>query len=144
MHVTQEQAEKALAAAVKEAKEIGVPMNVTIVDSGNQLKAFVRMDNAFLGSIDISRKKAKTSCMFGMPSGNLGAISQPGHPVYGIEFSNDGLITFAGGFPLVNEDDVLIGAVGVSGGSVEQDNRVAVAAAGAICVTQLPAKVKRT
>ena len=144
MHVTLEQAQQAIEAGINEAEAVGVPMNITILDSGARLKAFARMDNAFVGSVDVSMKKAKTSCLFAMPSGNLGAVSQPGHPVYGIEHSNDGLITFPGGFPIVNTDDVLIGAVGVSGGSVEQDHRVAVAAVRAIGVTDLPARIKRT
>ena len=144
MHVTLEQAEKAIDAGIAEADEIGVPMNIVIFDSGAKLKAFRRMDNAFVGSIDVAMKKAKTSCLFAMPSGNLGAVSQPGHPVYGIEHSNDGLMTFPGGFPLVNSEGVLIGSVGVSGGSVEQDHRVAVAAVKAIATVELPAKILRT
>ena len=144
MHVTLEQAEKALDAAVAEALRLNVPMCITILDSGARLKAFRRMDNAFVGSVDVSMKKAKTACFFMTASGNIGAISQPGHPIFGIEHSNDGLITFPGGFPIVDKEGVLLGAIGVSGGSVEQDHQVAVAAAKAVGVTDLPVSVKRT
>ena len=89
-------------------------MCIAVVDSGANLKAFLRMDDAWVGSIDIAIKKAKTACFFGMATGQLGKLSQPGKPLYAIEFSNDGLITFPGGLPIVDEDGVLVGAIGVS------------------------------
>lgn len=107
-------------------------MNIAVVDAGANLKAFIRMDGAFLGSIDVSIKKAKTARLFNMPTAALGELAQPGKPLYHIEFSNDGLITFAGGIPLKNKDGTIIGAIGVSGSSVEDDNEVALAGAAAL------------
>jgi uncharacterized protein GlcG (DUF336 family) len=107
-------------------------MDIAIVDAGGNLKSFVRMDGAWLGSIDISIKKAKTARFFDMPTGAIGELSQPGGPLYGIEHSNDGLITFPGGVPLKNKDGQVIGAIGVSGSSVENDHTVAAAGAEAV------------
>merc|ERR1712083_559356 len=90
--------------------------------------AFKRMDGAWLGSIDIAMKKAKTAVFFDMPSGDLGTLSQPGGALYGIEHSNQGLITFPGGVQVHDSNDVLIGGIGVSGGSVQHDLLVARAA----------------
>ena len=78
MHVTFEQAEKAIEAALREAKKIGTQMCIAVVDSGADLKAFVRMDDAWVGSVDIAIKKAKTACFFGMNTGQIGELSQPG------------------------------------------------------------------
>lgn len=131
MKLTLELAEKIAAAAIQKASEIGVPMNIAIVDEGANLKSFHRMDNAWLGSVDISIKKAKTARFFDMNTGEIGKLSQPGQPLFGIEHSNGGLISFPGGVVLKNGDDI-IGAIGVSGGSVEQDHEVASAGAKAI------------
>lgn len=125
MNITLEQAETVSTAAKQKAKEIGVPMNIAIVDAGANLKAFHRMDNAWLGSVDIAIKKAKTARFFDMPTGDLGKASQPGGSLYNIEVSNGGLITFPGGIPIKNTDGEIVGAIGVSGGSVEQDHEVA-------------------
>jgi uncharacterized protein GlcG (DUF336 family) len=144
MHVTYEQAEQALQAAIRKAKELDTRMCIAVVDSGADLKAFLRMDDAWVGSVDIAIKKAKTACFFGMPTGQIGKLSQPGGPLYGIEHSNDGLITFPGGVPIVNKDGVLIGAIGVSGSSVENDHRVAAAGVEVIGVTDLPEHPWRT
>ena len=144
MHVTFEQAEKAIAAAIRESKKIGTQMCIAVVDSGADLKAFVRMDDAWVGSVDIAIKKAKTACFFGMNTGQIGELSQPGGPLYGIEHSNNGLITFPGGVPIVDENGVLIGAIGVSGSSVENDHQVAKAGVEVIGVTDLPAHPWRT
>ena len=130
--VTTKQAQAILEAALKKAEEIKTKMDIAVVDAGANLKAFIRMDDAFLGSIDIAIKKAKTARMFNMPSGDLGKLSQPGGSLYNIEYSNDGLITFPGGVLLKNKDGVIIGAVGVSGSSVEDDHLVATAGAAAI------------
>lgn len=132
MGITLEQAEKISAAAKSKAKEIGVPMNITVVDEGANLVAFHRMDNAWLGSIDISIRKAKTSRYFDMNSGEIGKLSQPGGPLYQIEHSNGGLISFPGGIVLKNKEGKIVGAIGVSGGSVEQDHEVAEAGAQAL------------
>jgi len=144
MHVTFEQAEKAMAAAIHESEKIGTRMCIAVVDSGADLKAFVRMDGAWVGSVDIAIKKAKTACFFSMDTGQIGALSQPGGPLYGIEHSNDGLITFPGGVPIVDENGVLIGAIGVSGSSVENDHQVAKAGVKVIGVTDLPEHPWRT
>jgi uncharacterized protein GlcG (DUF336 family) len=125
MDITLEQAEAISSAAKQKAKEIGVPMNIAIVDAGANLKAFHRMENAWLGSIDIAIKKAKTARYFDMETGKLGELSQPGGALYQIEVSNGGLITFPGGIPIKNSDGEIIGAIGVSGGSVDQDHEVA-------------------
>ncbi|GJD95110.1 GlcG/HbpS family heme-binding protein [Methylobacterium iners] len=144
MHVTIEDAHKAIAAARAKAKELGTQMCIAIVDSGANLKAFDRMDDAWVGSIDIAQKKAKTAVFFGMPTGEIGKLSQPGGSLYGIEHSNQGLITFPGGIPIVDEDGVMSGAIGVSGSSVENDHAVAEAGARAIGTTALPAHPWRT
>jgi uncharacterized protein GlcG (DUF336 family) len=144
MHVTFEQAEEAVAAAILKAKDLGTRMCIAVVDSGADLKAFVRMDDAWVGSVDIAIKKAKTATFFGMPTGEIGKLSQPGGPLFGIEHSNDGLITFPGGVPIVNEQGVLLGAIGVSGSSVENDDLVAKAGAEAIGVSVLPEHPWRT
>ncbi|MGH7428319.1 MAG: GlcG/HbpS family heme-binding protein [Candidatus Methylomirabilaceae bacterium] len=144
MHVTLEQAQIALAAAQKKAVEIDTRMCIAVVDSGANLKAFVRMDDAWVGSGDIAVKKAKTACFFGMPTGQIGRLSQPGGPLFGIEHSNEGLITFPGGLPIVDQAGVLIGAIGVSGSSVENDHLVALAGAQPIGLSDLPAHPWRT
>jgi uncharacterized protein GlcG (DUF336 family) len=131
MSITLEQAEKISEAAKAKAKEIGVQMNIAIVDEGANLKAFHRMDNAWLGSVDISIKKARTARFFDMPSGEIGKLSQPGGPLYNIEHSNGGLISFPGGV-LLKKGSAIIGAIGVSGGTVDQDHAVASAGAAAI------------
>ena len=123
--VTLEVAEEMVEAARRRAEKIGVPMNIAIVDAGGNLKAFARMDGAWLGSIDIALKKARTARLFDMETGDIGKLSKPGGPLYMIEVSNDGLISFPGGIPVFNEEDEVIGAIGVSGGSVKEDRDVA-------------------
>ena len=127
-----DQAQNVVAAALKKAEEISTLMNVAVVDAGGNLKAFVRMDGAWLGSIDISAKKARTARFFDMESGAIGELSQPGGPLYNIEVSNGGLITFPGGVPLKNPGGEIVGAIGVSGSTVENDHAVAVAGASAL------------
>jgi len=102
------------------------------------------MDDAWVGSIDVAIKKAKTACLFAMPTGDLGKLSQPGGPLYSIEHSNEGLITFPGGLPIVDDLGVLIGAIGVSGGTVDNDHKVAKAGVKAIGVNNLPEHPWRT
>jgi len=131
MSITLEQAQKAVEAAKQKAGELGLKMNIAVVDAGANLTAFVRMDGAWLGSLDISIRKAKTARFFDMPTGELGKLSQPGGPLYNIEHSNGGLITFPGGIPILNGDEV-IGAIGVSGSTVEDDHTVAQAGVGAL------------
>jgi uncharacterized protein GlcG (DUF336 family) len=130
--ITLEQANKAVAAAHAKAIEIGTKMDICIVDAGANLKAFVRMDDAWLGSIDISIKKAKTARFFNFPTGEIGKLSQPGGSLYNIEHSNGGLITFPGGLTIKNKAGEVIGAIGVSGSTVEDDHTVAEAGANAV------------
>lgn len=128
--ISLEQALAVLAAARKAAEAIDTKMNIAVVDAGANLKAFCRMDGAWIGSIDIAQKKARTARFFDMPTGSVGELSQPGGSLYNIEHSNGGLITFPGGVPIVS-DGVVIGAVGVSGSTVENDHKVAEAGANA-------------
>lgn len=132
MNITLEQAQKAVEAAGRKATEIGTLMNIAVVDSGANLTAFVRMDGAWLGSADIAQKKARTARYFDMPTGEIGKLSQPGGPLFNIEHSNNGLITFPGGIPIKNTNGDVIGAIGVSGSSVENDNTVAQAGVDAL------------
>ena len=130
--ISLDQARAAVDAAVQKSREMNVKMDIAVVDAGGNLKAFARMDGAWLGSIDIAQKKARTARYFDMPTGEVGKLSQPGKPLYMIEVSNDGLITFPGGVPIRTQGDVVIGAIGVSGSTVENDDAVARAGAGAI------------
>ena len=123
--LTREDAQSILDAALRKADELDLAMNVAVVDAGANLKAFLRMDGAWLGSIDIAIKKARTARLFDMNTGEIGALSQPGGSLYNIEHSNGGLITFPGGVPLTNADGTIIGAVGASGSTVENDHTVA-------------------
>ncbi len=125
MDITLEQAEKIVAAAKTKAKEMNTLMNIAVVDRGAHLVAFARMDGAWLGSLDIAIKKAKTAKLFDINTGDIGALSQPGASLYNIELSNGGLITFPGGVPVKNAAGEIIGAIGVSGSSVENDHAVA-------------------
>ncbi len=130
--ITLSQAQTIVDAAVRKAADIQTLMDVTVVDQGGNLKAFARMDGAWLGSIDISIKKARTARYFDMESGEIGKLSQPGGPLYNIEVSNEGLITFPGGVPLKNSNGEVVGAIGVSGSTVENDHEVAVTGAKAL------------
>ncbi|MFD1145190.1 heme-binding protein [Larkinella insperata] len=132
MSITLEQAEQAVKAAKAKATEIGTLMNIAVVDAGANLKAFVHMDGAWLGSIDISQRKARTARYFDMPTGEIGKLSQPGGSLYNIEHSNGGLITFPGGIPIKDQSGEIIGAIGVSGSTVENDHTVAQAGVDAI------------
>jgi uncharacterized protein GlcG (DUF336 family) len=124
-----EDARRILAAAEKKAEEIGQPMNIAVVDAGGNLIAFERMENAWLGSIDIAQKKAWTSRAFDITTKDLGANSQSGDQFFGIHASNDGkVMIFAGGIP-IKKDNKVVGAIGVSGGSGVQDHTVAEAGA---------------
>ena len=118
-------AKSAVDAAIKTSKELNVKMNIAVVDKGANLVCFARMDDAWLGSVDIAIKKAKTAVFFNMPTGDVGKLSQPNGSLYGIEHSNGGLITFPGGLPIRDDDGNLIGGIGVSGDSVDNDHKVA-------------------
>lgn len=123
--ITLKDARRIIDAAEKKAADIGQPMNIAVADAGGNLVAHVRMDHAWIGSIDISIKKAYTSRAFDISTKNLGENSQPGQQFFGINASNDGkIMIFAGGIPL-KKDGKVVGAIGVSGGSGEQDHTVA-------------------
>jgi uncharacterized protein GlcG (DUF336 family) len=132
MSITLQQAQAAVQAAHEKSLEMGVKMNIAVVDAGANLTAFARMDGAWLGSLDISIKKAKTARFFDMPTGAIGGLSQPGGSLFGIEHSNSGLITFPGGIPIKGADGQIIGAIGVSGDTVENDHTVAEAGVKAV------------
>ncbi len=128
---TLQEAKTIIAAAEKKAAEIGQPMNIAVADEGGNLVAHVRMDGAWIGSIDISIKKAYTSRAFDIATKDLAEHSHSGGQFFGIHASNDGkIMIFAGGVPL-RRDGKVVGAIGVSGGSGEQDHNVAEAGAAA-------------
>ncbi len=130
--VTLQEARKIIAAATAKAEELGQPMNIAVVCAGNHLTAFERMPNAWLGSVDIAIKKAWTSRAFNISTKDLGENSQPNQQFFGINASNDGkVMIFAGGIPLMRDGKV-VGAIGVSGGSGEQDHAVAEAGVAAL------------
>lgn len=122
---------KALEAAEKRAQEIGSPSSIAIIDSGRELIGFVRMDGALLASVEISQAKAYTSRSMNAPTSVLSSLAQPGAPLYGIETAHQkagrAIITFGGGVP-VSVNGTVIGAVGVAGGSPDQDESIALAA----------------
>ena len=125
-------ARRMIAAAEKKAAEIGQPMNIAVVDAGANLIAHVRMDGAWIGSIDISINKAYTSRAFDISTKDLAQHSQSGGQFFGIHVSNSGrIMIFAGGIPL-KRDGKIVGAIGVSGGSGQQDHAVAEAGAAAL------------
>ncbi|MEH2285854.1 GlcG/HbpS family heme-binding protein [Nostoc sp.] len=129
--VSLDDARRILAAGEAKAREIGQPMNLAVVDAGGNLVAHIRMDDAWIGSIDISINKAFTARAFNLSTKSLGENAQPGKQFYGIHASNGGrIMIFAGGIPL-QRDEQIVGAVGVSGGSGEQDQAVAEAAVAA-------------
>lgn len=131
-NVTLADARRVIDAAEKKAAEIGQPMNIAVADAGGNIVAHVRMDGAWIGSIDISQKKAYTSRAFDIQTKDLAEHSQSGGQFFGIHASNGGkIMIFAGGIPLTNEDGAVVGAIGVSGGSGEQDHAVAEAGAAA-------------
>src|ERR1700742_1347770 len=129
--ITLEDAKRIIAAAEKKASEIGQPMNIAVVDAGGNLVSHARMDNAWIGSVDISINKAWTSRAFDISTKDLSQHSQSGNQFFGIHASNHGrVMIFAGGIPLKRGGEV-VGAIGVSGGSGQQDHAVAEAGAAA-------------
>src|SRR4051812_10719017 len=127
--VTLEDARRIIAAAERHAQQIGQPMNIAVVDAGGNLVAHVRMDGAWVGSIDISINKAWTARAFDISTKQLAELSQSGDQFFGIHASNHGrVMIFAGGIPLKRGDKVL-GGIGVSGGMGKQDQAVAEAGA---------------
>lgn len=133
--LTQAQAERAVAAALAKATEFGVPSSVTIVDAGRELLAFARQDGALLASIEISQNKAYTARSMNMATRDIGPLTQPGQPLFGLETSHGRpLISFGGGRVLKIGDEI-VGAVGVAGGMVDQDDAAAEAAAASLAET---------
>ena len=132
MNITLRQAQAAIEAAHQKALDMGLKMNVAVVDAGANLVAFARMEDAWLGSIDIAIKKAKTARFFDMPTGDLGKLSQPGEPLYGIEVTNGGLVSFPGGEIIKDANGHIIGAIGASGSTVDDDAKVAQAGVKAV------------
>lgn len=126
--LTLDVAKRLVAAAEEEAASIGVPMCIAVMDEGANLVSFHRMDDALLASVDIAQNKAYTSVSLEMDTETVATVAQPGESLYGIGGTNDGrIVTFGGGIPLTADGDV-VGAVGVSGGSVDEDVTVATAA----------------
>lgn len=130
--ITHDEALKAVLAAKEKATKEGVLVNIAVVDAGANLKAFLRMDESYLGSIDVAIKKAKTARYFNIDTGKLGELTQPGGIIYNIELTNDGLVSFPGGIPIKNKNGKIIGAIGVSGGTIEQDRAIATFGANSI------------
>ena len=130
MSLTLTAAQAMIERARAHATSIDVPMNIAVTDGGGHLLAFARMDGAILGSIEIALAKAKTSILFNGPSENLWEFCKPGGPAPATEHTNAGLIPYAGGLALNDDDGSLIGAIGVSGGLPDQDGEVARAAIG--------------
>lgn len=126
MDITLQQAEKAIQLAKEKAETIQVPVNVVVLDTGGHIKLFLRMDNAFIGSIDIAIRKAKTAMLFRTDSENVGTFLKPEAAAYGLENTNGGLLGFAGGKPITNRGEI-VGYIGVSGGAVAQDQQIAAA-----------------
>ena len=123
--ITLEDARRVVSAAEEKAREIGQPMDIAVLDAGRNLKSFARMDEAWLGSIEIAIDKAYTSTSFEMSTEDLASQAQPGQPLFGINTtSNSRVVIFAGGIP-IERDGRVVGAVGVSGGTPDQDQQVA-------------------
>ncbi|MEJ2865259.1 GlcG/HbpS family heme-binding protein [Actinomycetospora flava] len=130
--VTLEDARRVIAAGEQEAANQGQPMNIAVVDAGGVLVAHIRQDGAWIGSVDVAINKAYSARAFDVATAGLGENAQPGGQFFGIQDSNHGrVMIFAGGEPLMSGDTV-VGAVGVSGGTGEQDQAVASAAAAAL------------
>ncbi|CAA9481652.1 MAG: hypothetical protein AVDCRST_MAG05-1336 [uncultured Rubrobacteraceae bacterium] len=130
--ITLEEAQRMLSAAEDKARQMGQPMNIAVMDAGRNLVAFHRMDGAWVASTDIAIDKAFTSAGRGLTTRKIGEMAQPGQPLFGINTTNGGrIVIFAGGIPLMRDGEV-IGAIGVSGGTVDEDEEVAEAGAAAL------------
>ena len=130
--LTLDDAKRMLQAGEAAAASIGIAYNIAVVDAGGNLLAFVRQDGALIGSIDLAIGKAVTARIFDKPTSLLAELAQPGAPLFGIQETNSGqVVIFGGGIPVIS-DGVIVGAVGASAGTVEQDIAVAEAAVAAI------------
>jgi uncharacterized protein GlcG (DUF336 family) len=125
MALTSDRADALIKAAKVKATQIGIAASIVVLDVAGHLKSFSRMDGAWLGSIDVAMKKAKTSVLFEMETQTVWEVCKPGAQAQGLEQTNGGLVTFAGGIPLKAPDGKLLGAIGVSGGQVGQDFEIA-------------------
>lgn len=125
MKLSLDQAEHVIRAAQAHATQLGVAAAIAVLDTGGHLKAFVRMDGAWLGAIDVAIRKARTSVLFEASTEQIGEVCKPDAEAHGLDLTNDGLVTFGGGLPLQDTQGVLRGAVGVSGGHVGQDKAIA-------------------
>lgn len=132
MNITLKQAQGIILEAINKSEELNIKVSIAIMDKTANLLAFARMDNATLGPIDIAIKKAKTAILFQKNTGDLGKLSQPNGPLFNIEHSNGGLVTFPGGIPIKNKEEKVIGSIGVSGSTVENDYKVALTGVKAI------------
>jgi len=128
--ITLEEARQMIAGARKKAEDIKVPSNIAIVDAGGNLVAFERMDRAWLGSIQIAQDKAYTARAFDMSTKELAKMSGPGDPLFGIH-TQPNIVIFAGGIP-VKRGGLVIGAIGSSGGTVDEDQKIAEAGVSAL------------
>ncbi|NVH75779.1 heme-binding protein [Paraburkholderia sp. JPY432] len=128
MSITSCQAQTIIDGAEEKARDIGLPVVIVVLDAGAHLKAVRRMDGAVLAAIDIAVRKATTAVLFQANSEAVWEFCKPGAPAHGLELSNSGLAPFGGGIPLKGANGIVIGALGVSGGTVEQDVEVAQAA----------------
>jgi uncharacterized protein GlcG (DUF336 family) len=126
MDITLTQSEKVLSQAKAKANEIGVPVNIAIMDTTGYLKTLQRMDDAFIGTIDVAIQKAKTAMLFRMNTEQVGEFLKPEAAAYGLENTNGGLVGFAGGMP-IKQGGKIIGYIGVSGGAIPQDFSIATA-----------------
>ncbi len=130
--ITLEEAQRIISAAEDKAGQMGQPMNIAVMDAGRNLVAFHRMDGAWVASTDIAIDKAFTSAGRGLTTRRIGEMAQPGQPLFGINTTNGGrIVIFAGGVPLTRDGKV-IGAIGVSGGTVDEDEEVAEAGVAAL------------
>ncbi len=130
--ITLEEAQRIISAAEDKAEQMGQPMNIAVMDAGRNLVAFHRMDGAWVASTDIAIDKAFTSAGRGLTTRKIGEMAQPGQPLFGINTTNGGrIVIFAGGIPLMRDGEV-VGAIGVSGGTVDEDHEVAEAGVAAL------------
>lgn len=130
-----DQAQKVLEASLAKANEISSPSSIAVLDSGRELVAFIRMDGALLASVAISQAKAYTARSLNAATKDVGSLVQPGGALYGLHTAHlsvgRALVTFGGGVPIMSGDEI-IGAVGVAGGSPDQDHETAAAGAAAL------------
>jgi len=129
---TLEAAERVIEACKKRAEEIGTPMSVAVADAGANLVAFARMDGTLLAATVVAQNKAVTAVEFQMATRDMTPMVQPGAALFGIQAVGGGrAVAFGGGIPLTDEGGRVVGGVGVSGGSPEEDHDVAAAGAAA-------------